>query len=66
MLNGDSKSISNAANNMLANLAGMFCDGAKESCAFKLSTSAAESILMAYLAKIFVKEHFNGEKKPQN
>lgn len=50
MLGGSSEQIAGACINMLSNLTGMFCDGAKESCALKLSTSAAESVLAAYLA----------------
>lgn len=50
MLGGTDEQIAGAANNMLANLTGMICDGAKESCSMKLSTSAGEAVLSAYLA----------------
>jgi L-cysteine desulfidase len=50
MLGGNDWEISGAANNMLSNLTGMICDGAKETCSFKLSTSAGEAVLAAYLA----------------
>jgi L-cysteine desulfidase len=50
ILGGKDKEIEGTIHNMLANLTGMVCDGAKESCAIKLSTSAAESIISAYLA----------------
>ena len=50
LLGGDDEQISGACQNMLANLTGMICDGAKETCAFKLSTSAGEAVLAAYLA----------------
>lgn len=50
MLGGNNQEISGAANNMLSNLTGMICDGAKETCSFKLSTSAGEAVLSAYLA----------------
>ena len=50
MLGGDDEKIAGACNNMLANLTGMICDGAKDTCAFKLSTSAEEAVLSAYLA----------------
>ncbi|MBU5439243.1 L-serine ammonia-lyase, iron-sulfur-dependent, subunit alpha [Tissierella sp. MSJ-40] len=50
MLGGTDEEISGAAQNMLSNLTGMICDGAKETCAFKLSTSAGEAVLSAYLA----------------
>ena len=50
MLGGNDKQIEGAAQNMFANLAGILCDGAKETCALKLSTSAGEAVLSAYLA----------------
>lgn len=50
MLGGDDYQISGAVQNMMANLTGMLCDGAKETCALKLSTSAGEAVLSAYLA----------------
>lgn len=51
LLDGTDEQIAGACQNLYANLTGMICDGAKESCAFKLSTSAEEAILSAYLAK---------------
>lgn len=51
MLGGNLKQIAGACNNILANLTGMICDGAKDTCALKLSTSAEEAILSAFLAK---------------
>ncbi len=50
MLGGSDEEIYGACTNMLANLTGMICDGAKETCALKLSTSASEAIISAYLA----------------
>ncbi|WP_353096542.1 L-serine ammonia-lyase, iron-sulfur-dependent, subunit alpha [Tissierella praeacuta] len=50
MLGGNDEQISGAANNLFSNLTGMICDGAKETCSFKLSTSAGEAVLSAYLA----------------
>ncbi len=50
ILGGNDEQIGGACQNMLSNLTGMICDGAKETCAFKLSTSAGEAVLAAYLA----------------
>lgn len=50
MLGGDDEKIAGSCSNMLANLMGMICDGAKDTCSFKLSTSAEEAVLTAYLA----------------
>lgn len=59
MLDGNDEQISGACKNMLANLTGMICDGAKETCALKLSTSAEEAVISAYLANenIIVKDN---------
>lgn len=35
---------------VIGTLGGMFCDGAKNSCAYKLSTAAAMAVQAAYLA----------------
>lgn len=51
ILGGDDEEIQGACQNMLSNLTGMICDGAKETCALKLSTSAGETVLSAYLAQ---------------
>lgn len=50
MLGGTDEQIAGAPINIYANLTGMVCDGAKESCSMKLSTSAEEAIIAAYLA----------------
>ena len=50
MLGGNDDQIAGAASNMLSNLTGMVCDGAKETCSLKLSTASTESIFAAYLA----------------
>lgn len=50
MLGGDDTQIAGAAENLLSNLTGMICDGAKDTCSIKLSTSAYEAILSSYLA----------------
>ena len=50
ILGGNDEQIAGAATNMLSNLTGMICDGAKENCALKLSTSAGEAVLSAFMA----------------
>ena len=50
MLGGSPRQVEAATRNMMANLAGMICDGAKNGCAFKLASSASESVLAAFLA----------------
>lgn len=50
MLGGDDDNISGACSNMLANLTGMICDGAKETCSLKLAASANEAVISAYLS----------------
>ena len=50
MLGGTDDQIAGAIKNIVGNLCGMICDGAKGSCAFKLSTASTESILAAELA----------------
>lgn len=50
MLDGNDVQIAGAANNMFANISGMLCDGAKDTCSLKLATSAAEAVLSAYLS----------------
>lgn len=50
MLGGSLEHLINSMQSMVGNLTGMICDGAKESCAFKVSVSAGEAVLSAYLA----------------
>lgn len=42
--------MANAMNMVLSNLAGMLCDGAKDSCSFKVGTGAEEAVRAARLA----------------
>lgn len=51
LLGNNWSGIRGAANNLLGNITGMICDGAKGGCAFKLATSAGESLTAAFLAK---------------
>lgn len=44
--------IARAVQTVLANIIGMICDGAKESCAFKVGTGAAEAVLAANMAHL--------------
>ena len=50
LLKTDYQSVSMAISNMIGDVAGMICDGASNSCAMKVSTSAAaayKAVLMA-------------------
>jgi L-cysteine desulfidase len=47
LLGGTTEQITNAISLLLSNLAGMLCDGAKESCALKVGSAAAEAYYSA-------------------
>lgn len=47
LMGGGEEQISNAMELLLSNLAGMLCDGAKESCALKVSSASAEAYYAA-------------------
>ena len=51
MLGGDYREQEMAMQSLIGTLGGMFCDGAKESCAYKLSTAVAMAVQFAYLAR---------------
>ncbi|PHS33835.1 MAG: hypothetical protein COA82_08050 [Alkaliphilus sp.] len=48
--NGSKEQIEGAINNMIANVSGMICDGAKDGCALKLATAASTSVYSSILA----------------
>ncbi len=50
LLGGGTREISCAVKNMIANISGMICDGAKPGCALKVSTGAAAAVESALLA----------------
>ncbi|MEC9488805.1 MAG: L-serine ammonia-lyase, iron-sulfur-dependent, subunit alpha [Halanaerobium sp.] len=51
LLGCDKEQISGAVKNMIGNLSGMICDGAKDGCSLKLGVSGGEALLAAQLAK---------------
>lgn len=50
LLGGDKEKIVYAIKNMIANITGMICDGAKPGCALKVSTGVATAVQSAFLA----------------
>lgn len=50
LMGGDFCRISFAVQNMIANLTGMICDGAKPSCALKVASGVATAVLSAMMA----------------
>ena len=50
LMGGGYEEVSYAVKNMIANLAGMICDGAKPSCALKVASGISTSVLSAMLA----------------
>ena len=50
LMGGDFERICYAVKNMIANLTGMICDGAKPSCALKISSGVSTALLSAVLA----------------
>ena len=51
LMDGDMTHIKGAIENMIANLSGMICDGAKAGCALKLSSAASAAVQSAIIAK---------------
>ena len=50
LMGGTYEQVTYAVKNMIANLTGMVCDGAKPSCALKLTTGVSTAVLSAMLA----------------
>lgn len=50
LMGGGFKEVSGAVKNMVANLTGMICDGAKPSCSLKVTSGVATAVLSATLA----------------
>ena len=50
LLDGDAKHIAGAITNLIEDLAGIICDGAKPSCALKLATAAGTAVQAALFA----------------
>ena len=50
LMGGDYNRVCYSVKNMIANLAGMICDGAKPSCALKISSGVSTAILSAMLS----------------
>ena len=49
-MGGNYEQITYAVKNMIANITGMICDGAKPSCALKLTSGVSTAVLSAILA----------------
>ena len=50
LMGGNYEQITFAVKNMIANITGMICDGAKPSCALKLTSGVSTAVLSAILA----------------
>ncbi len=50
LLGGTYEQVAHSVKNMIANLTGMICDGAKPSCALKLTTGVGTAVMSAMLA----------------
>jgi L-cysteine desulfidase len=50
LMGGSYEQVSFSVKNMIANLTGMICDGAKPSCALKLTTGVGTAVMSAMLA----------------
>ncbi|MDE6861920.1 MAG: L-serine ammonia-lyase, iron-sulfur-dependent, subunit alpha, partial [Alistipes sp.] len=50
LMGGGYEQVAAAVKNMIANLTGMICDGAKPSCAMKLTSGVSTAVLSAMMA----------------
>lgn len=50
LLGGSLEAMSSAVQNMIADISGLICDGAKPGCALKIATATASAVQCAYLA----------------
>ena len=50
LMGGDYQRVCYAVKNMIANLTGMICDGAKPSCSLKITSGVSTAVLSALLA----------------
>ena len=50
LMGGDYQQVCNSVKNMVANLTGMICDGAKPSCALKISSGVSTALLSSLLS----------------
>ena len=50
LMGGDYDKVAAAVKNMVANLTGMICDGAKPSCAMKISSGVSTALMSAMMA----------------
>lgn len=50
LMGGDYEAVTSAVKNMVANLTGMICDGAKPSCAMKISSGVSTALMSAMMA----------------
>lgn len=50
LMGGDYKQVAHAVKNMIANITGIICDGAKPSCSLKISSGVSTALMSALLA----------------